>query len=141
MTTRTRLLYVLAGLVAVVVLLHGIAFAFSLYWRVSWFDNFPHFFGGMFVSLLCIWLWFFSGYLGVHPLPSPLTLFLISILSSLVIGAGWEVFERLVGVVWSPEGYWLDTSTDVLFDILGGFTVGISGYLFLRKSINANTKS
>ncbi len=122
---RTRLLYVLAGLIALVVVLHGVAVAYSLYWRLSWFDNFPHFFGGMFVSLLCVWLWFFSGYMGTHSLPRPRTLFLITVLCALAIGVGWEVFERLIGLTWSPEGYWFDTRSDVLADVIGGVVVGL----------------
>jgi hypothetical protein len=39
---------------------------------------------------------------------------------TLVVGIGWEVFERLLGHTWSVEGYWLDTSVDVVLDLLGG---------------------
>lgn len=118
----------LAGLVALVAVLHGMAIAYSLYWRLSWFDNLPHFFGGMFVSLLCVWLWFFSGYMGEHPLPSAGKLFLVTVLCAFVIGVGWEVFERLLGLTWSPEGYWIDTGSDILSDVLGG----VATYFLLR---------
>lgn len=127
--SRTRLLHILFGLVILVAALHGAATASSLYWWLSWFDTFPHFFGGMFVSLLTVWLWFFSSYLGAHSLPRPRTLFWITVVSALIIGVGWEVFERLVGITWSPEGYWLDTYSDIISDILGGTAMG----LYLRS--------
>ncbi len=125
---RTRLLYILTVLVLLVALLHGLAFVYFLYWKLSWFDTLPHFFGGMFVSLLSVWLWYFSGYLGVHPLPKLRTLFWFTVLSAFVIGVGWEVFERGLDLTWSPEGYWTDTSLDVLADVLGG----VVSYFLLR---------
>ncbi len=131
---RTRLLHILAVLVLLVALLHGLAFAYFLYWRLSWFDNFPHFFGGMFVSLLSIWMWYFSGYMGSHSLPKPLTLFWYTVLSAFVIGVGWEVFERVLNLTWSPEGYWLDTSMDVASDVLGG----VVSYFLLRRLIRTS---
>ena len=31
-----------------------------------------------------------------------------------------EVFEQLIGITWSLEGYWVDTSIDVALDLVGG---------------------
>ncbi|KKW11051.1 MAG: hypothetical protein UY50_C0022G0019 [Parcubacteria group bacterium GW2011_GWA2_49_9] len=123
--SRNSLLYILAGLVVLVAALHGSAMAFSLYWHLSWFDILPHTFGGVFVSLLSVWLWYFSGYLGKHSLPRPALLFWVAILSALVIGIGWEVFERALGHTWSPEGYWLDTYGDIISDTVGGIVTGL----------------
>jgi len=123
--SRTRLLYITAALVALVAMLHGLAIAYSLYWHFSWFDMLSHLFGGAFVSLLAVWLWFFSGYLGTHPLPGRQALFWITVISALAIGIGWEVFERALGHTWSPEGYWLDTCIDIIADTIGGIIVGI----------------
>ncbi len=131
---RTRILHILTAMVLLVALLHGLAFAYVLYWKLSWFDNFPHFFGGMFVSLLSVWLWYFSGYLGVYPLPKLRTLFWYTVLSAFVIGVGWEVFERVLNLTWSPEGYWLDTSMDVLSDVLGG----VVSYFLLRRLLRTS---
>ncbi len=128
---RTRILHILATLVLLVALLHGAALAFFLYWKISWFDILPHFFGGMFASLLSVWVWYFSGYLGAHPLPKLRTLFVQFLLSAFVIGVGWEVFERVLNLMWSPEGYWTDSSLDVAFDVLGG----VVSFFLVRRMI------
>ena len=128
--SRTSLLYILAGLIIIVAALHGSALMFSLYWHFSWFDILPHTLGGMFVSLLSVWLWFFSGYMGAHPIPTSVVLFWVALFSALSIGIGWEVFERVLGHTWSPEGYWFDTHVDIISDTVGGIIIG----LFLART-------
>ncbi|MEK7170075.1 MAG: hypothetical protein AAB767_02205 [Patescibacteria group bacterium] len=134
--SRTSLLYILTGLISIVAALHGVAIAYSLYWHFSWFDILPHSFGGMFVSLLAVWLWFFSGYLGAHPLPNQRAFFWITVTSALVIGVGWEIFERGLGHTWSPEGYLLDTFIDVISDTIGGIIIGLFLMRTARQTLN-----
>jgi hypothetical protein len=126
--TRQNLLYILLSLVCFVAVLHTMASLFSLYWRVAWFDILPHFFGGAFVALGLFWLSFFSGYSGVRRLSNPISVFALIFFGTLIVGIGWEVFEYLLGHIWSPEGYWLDTMTDLSIDVLGALTA----YLFIR---------
>ena len=78
-----------------------------------------HFLGGVFVGLLVLWLQFLSGYFGTPALPSSRKVFSVMLVAVLAVGVGWEVFERLLGHTWSVEGYWLDTSVDVVLDLLG----------------------
>ena len=125
---RTRLLYIITGLIVVIVVLHYAALSYSLYWHFWWYDLIVHFFGGIFAGVLVAWILFFSGYLEKISITTK-SLFLASVVGAIVIGVGWEVFERLIGHTWSPEGYWLDTGIDIVMDILGG----ILGFLLISK--------
>ena len=121
--TRQNLLYILLSLICFVATLHMAATVFSLYWRLSWFDILPHFFGGAFVALGLFWLSFFSGYGGVQRLPNYISVFTLIFFGTLIVGVGWEVLENLLGLPWSPKGYWLDTELDLLFDAVGALCV------------------
>lgn len=125
---RTRLLYIITGLIIIVSALHAGALSYSLYWHFWWYDLIVHFFGGVFAGLLVAWAVFFSGYVKRIHITTK-SLFLASIAGAIIIGVGWEVFERLIGHTWSPEGYWLDTGIDIVMDILGG----ILGFLLISK--------
>lgn len=129
--SRRSLLNILAGLVALVATLHGVALVFSLYWRFWWYDLLAHFLGGAFVALLICWVLIFSGYVRSAP-PSRIRLAMSMLVGTLLIGVGWEVYERLLGHTWSPEGYMLDTAIDIVMDMLGG----IASVLFVS---NRNT--
>ncbi len=129
MLSRNSLLYILAGLIIVIVALHGTALAYALYWYWWWYDLVLHFLGGVFSTLVAVWFCFFSGYTAFK-VPSPARLLRFAILSAILIGLGWELFERFLGHSWSPEGYYLDTGIDLVMDTLGGLT----GFLvFFRK--------
>lgn len=136
--SRTRLLHILALLVCVIAVLHIAAIVFYLYWELWWYDMLLHLLGGVFIVLFVLWIRFFSGYVAV---PAHFELgraFLFTLFWLLVIGIGWEAFERALGHTWSIEGYWLDTTIDVAFDIAGG-TVG--WFYFVRRYLLSNPKS
>ena len=119
--SRERLLKMLAAVVVVVATIHISASIFDLYWRLWWLDIPAHLLGGVFVGLLAVWLLFFSGYLPFRA-PSRRALFSSAILGAVAIGAGWEVFERMLGLVANPFfEYAFDTAKDILMDTLGGF--------------------
>ncbi len=125
LSARERLLKVLAAVVGIVAALHLTASIFDLYWRLWWLDIPAHLLGGIFAGLLAVWILFFSGYLPPRA-PSWRALFSSAILGAIIIGAGWEVFERMLGLVASPFfGYALDTAKDLLVDTLGGFAAAL----------------
>lgn len=130
MLSRNRLLNILAGIIFAISVLHAVAMAFSLYWQWWWYDLTVHFLGGAFAALLIAWFFFFSGYTTLR-LPNQSRLLWFAILGVLAIGGGWELFERLLGHSWSPEGYWLDTGIDIVMDVLGGLGAYV---LFLKDS-------
>ncbi|MDO8619845.1 MAG: hypothetical protein Q7R64_00655 [bacterium] len=119
---RNKLLNFVAFLGVFLTALHTSALVFALYWRWWWFDLLTHFLGGVFVALLLLWFFFFSGYTRV-PAPRQSVLFLALVGGTLLIGVGWEAFESVVGLTWSPEGYWFDTIVDVCMDFIGALLV------------------
>lgn len=127
--SRRRLLSTLAVLVCVIAVMHIIATLFFLYWTLWWYDVILHFLGGIFSGLLVLWLRFFSGYFGSPSIPPEGRVLCFAVVTTLCIGVGWEVFERLLGHTWSIEGYWLDTSLDVILGLFGG-TIA---FLFFRS--------
>lgn len=127
---RNHLLSVLAILICIIVALHFAATSFDLYWTLWWYDIIVHFLGGAFAGLLAGWLRFLSGYFGAPLIPSEFRVFCFVVLSTLVIGIGWEIFERMFGHTWSIEGYWLDTTMDVILDIGGG----IAAFYFFKSN-------
>ena len=117
--SRSRLLSILAVLVCLIALLHFTAMAFYLYWTLWWYDIILHFLGGAFVGLLALWLRYFSGYAGIADSSRARSALYFVLCATLGIGIGWEVFERLLGLTYSVEGYVFDTSIDLLMDCLG----------------------
>lgn len=119
-------------LIAAVFVLHFLALEFHLYWSVWWYDMPVHFIGGMFVSLLFLWFRGFSGaretsgeFVGKNSV-SFLKIFVVV----LAVGIGWEIFEYSTGFSRMSSGYWGNSFTDILMDILGGS----AGFLFFQKS-------
>lgn len=112
---------------AVIALLHFIAFEFYFYWKFWWFDILMHFFGGLWIGLMALWLVFLSGYIIRFHL-SYRTAFFTAIFSVIVIGIGWELFEVWSGVLLEEKAnYIFDTTIDFIMDLAGAFL----GYLYI----------
>lgn len=129
---REKMLSLLAALVCLIFVLHVVAIFFHLYWTLWWYDIILHFLGGVFLGLLVLWLRFFSGYFGTPPFISGFSTLLLVLSAAFFIGLGWEVFERMLGNTWSVEGYYLDTATDIVFDVTGALA---SFYLFKKGHV------
>lgn len=75
------------------------------YWLYWWLDIAMHTAGGLVIGLIA-------------------TLFVTRwshlILAVLVIGVLWEVFEYVIGISLVEPNFALDTSLDLLFDVIGG---------------------
>jgi hypothetical protein len=122
-----KISFLLVTTLFVVLVLHLMAIFFKFYWTTWWFDHIVHFIAGVSVGLFYIlfrryFLWL-EKYLG----------YLFSFLSFvLFVGIAWEVFEYYTGLTSSMEGYWLDTSIDIVADILGGFFA----FLYIKENEN-----
>lgn len=133
MLSRTTLLYIIAGLILCIAALHAAAFSFYLYWSLWWYDLLLHYLGGAFAALIFVWVRYYSGYFRLEK-PTMLRLCVMAIAGALLVGAGWELFERLLNVhIWwsGPEGYVLDTMMDIVMDTLGGIT---AAFVLMRLS-------
>jgi len=85
-----------------------------LYWKLPWFDVMMHFLGGVLVAVLTLFV------LRVRGVVDWKRIVVTVLLSLLVVGVAWEVFEYAMGVMdASLDGYVLDTTTDLIMDIFG----------------------
>ena len=119
----------------IIAILHHLALQFYLYWTLEWFDILMHFLGGMWVALIIMWFFFFSGFVYKNVTSvRKIKIFLIAIASVLVVGVLWEVWEVWADLVFMDEtGYFLDTSLDLVMDTLGGITAFIYAKKYLKN--------
>ena len=119
---RRQLPYVIMMLFGVIGLINSLALYNFWYWNYRWLDMPMHFLGGVTIALLALWLVLVRGRdkerLGVA---SHKKLILLSVISVLVIGISWELFEfnTDVLIVFAEKFMWSDTFSDIFFDVLG----------------------
>ena len=110
---RKRLFHTLAWLIIFIFLANAAANKFYWYSSIWYFDIIMHFFGGF-------WVGIFALYLGNNPQISSKLVWRI-LLTVLMIGLGWEIFEIIVDKVISRNAFnLLDSSADIFFDSAGG---------------------
>ena len=99
-----------------------------LYWTVWWIDMVVHFFGGLTVGLAVMWLCSYGMDFKNWSLKKILT---FSVIGSLLVGVMWELYELYFGITLLRDGmvYWIDTSSDLLMDMVGG----IFGFLYVSR--------
>lgn len=116
-------------LIIIIGIFHHIALQFYLYWVFSWFDMLMHFLGGLWVGLVGIWFVYFSGIMNMNIKSArQMRIFSISIITVVIIGVLWEIFEVYSGVLSIEENYWFDTSLDILMDTSGASVA----FLYIR---------
>jgi hypothetical protein len=121
-------------LISVITMLHYAGLQLYLYWTFWWFDIFMHFLGGLWFGVVSIWFFFFSGFTGRFK--SQLTaryIFTVSIVSVMIIGALWEIFEIYAGVTRFTIDYQLDTSIDLIMDMFGAVVASIYTVIEIYK--------
>ncbi|MBX4189183.1 hypothetical protein KW785_01140 [Candidatus Parcubacteria bacterium] len=123
---KRRLLWIAFTLIALLGLLHIVASKFYFYWDISWFDNVMHFLGGLSLGFFLLWFWFASGVFE-RSTPGKREAFVVSLVSVMLIGIGWEFFEFVHGLTQSTEAYSLDTFHDLSADFLGAAVAGLIG--------------
>jgi len=124
---KNKILLISFLLVLTTGVLHIIANINHLYWNSFWFDGLMHFLGGTSVGMLAIWFWFQSGIFEIS-VPSKREVFFYTIVCTILIGIGWEVFEFAHDIAGPLGGkYALDTYNDLVFDFLGGIVASLIG--------------
>ena len=125
--SRERLFNILAGLIFSLFLVNSAAVKLYWYYSIWWFDMPMHFWGGLCAGMLVLW------FLAQRALPKPsFSFFWKIILGVLCIGLLWEIFEFLFNNVIAGTPFdFLDTASDLLFDLLGGAAV----FLFLAGKV------
>lgn len=132
---RNKLILISALLIVLEIILHfwGVfGFGYINFW---WLDVLTHTLGGFWLSLTAIWFVWFSGYLKIKSTISFLKIVISGIFSVFVVAILWEFFEFLVGLDYSPEGYWIDTIIDIICGTCGGVISSlVSAYLWKKNS-------
>jgi len=125
-----KLLNITAIIGVLIAIFSFVAILAGWYIKFWYADIVMHFWGGIFVGSFFLWFWFYSGYFREFPFWQNKK-FLCIFLSALSVVIGWEVFEYFLGFNKYPEGYKLDTSTDIVMGLLGS-TVA---FRFLKDKI------
>lgn len=114
-------IYIAALLVLIVVLFAHILGIESLYYTVEVYDVFMHFLGGVGIALFVVAL--LRSYRD-GALFSAKNL----LVSVIIVGIVWEIFEIAFGLTGHPVGsrlYTIDTIQDLIMDTLGGVSVAL----------------
>ena len=116
---RHPLFYTQLVVLILVAVLHSAGVYASLYWIWQPFDLITHFLGGAWVSLVALWIVFFSD---LTPLSlRRFSMVAVALVAVFVVGLLWELFEFFVEV---PKGvaYYQDTALDLIMDVLGALS-------------------
>ncbi len=108
-------------------LVNFLANKFHWYYSIWWFDIFMHFIGGVWLGVVFVWLCAFRKL----PLTLNFPFVLRLILSVLIVGVGWEVFEYYFINYMAQNNFdVVDTVSDLVLDISGGLLA--STYLLYK---------
>jgi VanZ family protein len=120
-------------LILIVGFLDFIGNKFHLHWEVWWFDVILHFLAGIMVSMFAV---LFIVYVFNLDKNNRRKIIIKSILFALLIGILWEFFELYFGATLLSDGkiYYIDTSSDILMDLLGAFLGSIYSYKLVSKN-------
>lgn len=102
----------------VIATIHFVALEFYLYWVFPWLDILMHLLGGVWVSLISLWIFFESGYIKL-PRTLPNTVY-VAVVSIIFVAISWEIFE-LAASVPIEANFALDTTVDLIMDAIGAF--------------------
>ncbi len=121
---RKKLLLISLGTVLLLALFHIFALELSWYYIFRWSDVPVHILGGFWVTITTFWI--FLKYRIADTSLDSRTSILIMLISVLIIGVLWEIFELASGnTSLSVRNYWQDTFTDVASGFVGGVVANI----------------
>ena len=130
---KNKLSILIFILILIIAIFNKLALVNFLYWRFWWFDIMMHFLGGLWIGLVSLWTYYFSGFFkNLNQKYS--FIFLLSIISVCVIGIGWEIFEILIDPEYFQEGYISDTILDLIMDVIGGIISSVIIITYLKNN-------
>lgn len=131
---RNQIFKRLALLVFAIFVLNSAGSFFGWYQLMGWYDNFMHFLGGLWLSLVFFWIFF--GYIQKQYTKSKqIQVYFLTLCFVFVAAVFWEFLEYGVQMVAKLPGLFAtfsDSISDVVFGLLGGTL----GYFYTRKQIN-----
>lgn len=129
-TTRKSVLIKLMFFAIFVAICNLIALKFYLYWTHKWVDIPMHIFGGALVSLIGLWVIYFSPFRKFF-LGNSKKVYITSVLIAFIVGFLWEVFELRFGLISYSFIERVDSIKDLFDDIIGAL---IAGWYFIKKN-------
>jgi len=141
--SNNKILKIIVFLIVLIGIIHVTAYYFHLYLELWWIDMLMHFLGGAWVAAFSLWFIFFSNILNIKR-ENNLSSFLVTAFCAvLLVGIGWEIFEFKAGLSFfspltlSTRGYWMDTISDLILDLIGGMFVALYFYRIFKHSLKA----
>ena len=105
------LFWLQAALLLAIAVAHAYALSVDLYWHYPLANRIIHFSGGLWVALASVWLLAHQG------LPHRFIRIMAVVIG---VSIAWEIFEYAIGMTKQEANYVLDTSLDLLMDVVGG---------------------
>ncbi|MEX0673027.1 MAG: hypothetical protein WDZ82_02305 [Candidatus Paceibacterota bacterium] len=110
-------------LLAVTTTVHFTAQQYFLYYHFVWLDLFVHLLAGVGLGILVLWVLLFSSWAPLR-YRAPWQFVMTSIISVLAVGALWELFEWYTSTRGPAANIVLDTTLDMLMNLLGAILAG-----------------
>ena len=126
---RAKLLKLTLLLIIFITLVHAISLEFYLYLDFWWLDIIMHFLSGFWLVLFVLWILFFAVCWKVNWQRINTFFLIFSVLVfNLAVGTAWEFFEFKLGITSFSSFYWLNTISDILSNLAGGFLAALIFY-------------
>ena len=114
----------------IIAVLHYLAFKYYWYWNFSWFHLIMHLLGGFWFTLTTFWFLIRLNYVNTI-VKHKRRFFVIMIVSVVVVGLSWEIFEILSGFTSIKEsGYLNSLMNDLVSNFIGGF---VAYFYFIKR--------
>ena len=122
-------------LVVFILIANILAGKFFWYSSIWYFDMIMHFLGGLWLSFVLVYVYLF---VLKKEIKSYVQMAFFIIISALIIGILWEIFEVVVSALTTSDKFnVLDTASDIFFDLSGAIAGSV---YFLTKMDNIKLK-
>jgi hypothetical protein len=117
--SQKQLAYILLTLIGSIFVIHTVAQIHFLYWKYWWFDMPMHFFGGVFLGFLAVYIYIFIVKQKIFSIKIQWIVMILGFV--FVVGLGWEVYEFFIDQSFTTRTpNYFDTISDLFFDLAGG---------------------
>lgn len=130
---RKKLFKLSFWLLVIIGIMDYIGVKFYLFWPSGYYDIPMHFLGGLWISLVFLWIW--SKFKNLILFKEIFNKIIIIVM---IVGILWEIFEIIVGATSLSDGifYWKDTFGDLTMDFIGGFIGSFAGFRIINSKKN-----
>jgi len=113
----------------VIAILHYLAFKYFWYWNLEWFHILMHILGGFWISITALLISIKFNHIDTI-VGHKSRAFKIVVISLIIIGISWELFEILSGFTSIKESGYLD---GLMNDLVSNFIGGLVAYFYFIK--------